>query len=80
MKRLWAGAFAAMVTTLATLTLKAGQPAALATNLLISLRSMQTRRDAIAIMVGVLIMTAIGELVRRFRLKRTANRQVVSGT
>lgn len=79
-KRLWTGALAATVTTLVTLTLKAGQPAALATTLLISLGSMQTRRDAIAIMVGVLIMTAIGEPVRRFRLKRSAIRQVVSGT
>lgn len=34
----------------------------------------------IAIMVGVLIMTAIGEPVRRFRLKRTEIRQVISGT
>ena len=79
-KRLWAGALAASVTTFVTLILKAGQPAALATTLLISLGSMQTRRDAIAIIVGVLIMTAIGEPVRRFGLKRAEIPQVVSGT
>jgi len=33
---------------------------------------MQTRRDAIAIIVGVLLITAIGEPVRRLRLKRLA--------
>ena len=57
--------------------LKAGQPAALATTPLISLGSMQTRRDAIAIVAGVLIITAIGEPVRRFRLKHTELRPAV---
>jgi hypothetical protein len=32
---------------------------------------MQTRCDAIAIVSGILIITAIGEHVRRFRLKHT---------
>ncbi len=70
-ERLWAAAIAATLTTLVTLLVKAGQPAALATTLLVSLGSMQTRRDAIAIVVGVLIMAAIGEPLRRFRLRRT---------
>jgi hypothetical protein len=43
----------------------------LATTLLVSLGAMQTHRDAIAIVVGVLLITAIGEPVRRFRLKHT---------
>ncbi len=76
-KRLWAVAIAAALTTLVSLTLKAGQPAALATTLLVSLGSMQTRRDALAIMAGVLIITAIGEPVRRFRLNHTEIRPVV---
>jgi fructose-specific phosphotransferase system IIC component len=76
-RRLWAVAIAAALTTFITLILKAGQPAALATTLLISLGSMQTRRDAIAIISGVLIITAIGEPVRRFRLKHTEIRPVV---
>jgi HPP family len=75
--RLWAVAIAATLTTLLTLILKAGQPAALATTLLVSLGSMQTRRDAIAIVAGVLIIAAIGEPVRRFRLKHTEIRPVV---
>ena len=76
-ERLWAVAIAATLTTLVTLMLEAGQPAALATTLLISLGSMQTRRDAIAIVAGVLTITAIGEPVRRFRLKHTELRPAV---
>lgn len=75
--RLWAVAIAATLTTLVTLILKAGQPAALATTLLVSLGSMQTRRDAIAIVAGVRIIAAIGEPVRRFRLKHTEIRQAI---
>ncbi len=76
-ERLWAVAIAATLTTLVTLILKAGQPAALATTLLVSLGAMQTRRDAVAIVVGVLIITAIGEPMRRFRCRHTDIRPVV---
>ena len=76
-ERLWAAAIAATLTTFVTLILKAGQPAALATTLLVSLGPMQTRRDAVAIVAGILIITAIGEPVRRFRLKHTEIRSVV---
>jgi HPP family len=75
-ERLWAATVAAMLTTFITLILKAGQPAALATTLLISLGSMQTLWGAIDIIAGVLIITAIGEPVRRFRLKHTEIRTV----
>jgi HPP family len=70
-KRIWAATIAATLTTLITLLLKAGQPAALATTLLVSLGSIETRRDAIAIIAGVLIIAAVGEPVRRFRLRYT---------
>ncbi|MBF6571516.1 MAG: HPP family protein [Candidatus Binataceae bacterium] len=75
--RLWAVAISATLTTFGTLILKAGQPAALATTMLVSLGAMQTRRDAVAIVAGVLIITAVGEPVRRFRLKHTEIRPVV---
>jgi hypothetical protein len=75
--RVWAAAISAAITTLACLVLDAGQPAALATTLLVALGAMQTRRDAAAIVVGVLLIAAIGEPVRRFRLKHTALRRVV---
>src|SRR5215471_15399588 len=71
-QRLWATVISTALTTFACLALKAGQPAALATTLLVSLGAMQTRRDAIAIIVGVLLVTAMGEPVRRLRLKHTA--------
>lgn len=76
-KRLWAVAIAATLTTLVTLLLHAGQPAALATTLLISLGSMQTGRDAMSIIAGVLLIAAIGEPLRRFRLKSTEIQPVV---
>lgn len=72
-QRLWAVTLAAALTTCLCLLLKAGQPAALATTLLISLGAMQTRKSAIAIVIGVLIIAAIGEPVRLIRL-RTQNR------
>ncbi len=75
-ERLWAATVAVTLTTFLTLILKAGQPAAVATTLLISLGSMQTLRGGIDIVVGVLIITAIGEPVRRFRLRYTETRKV----
>jgi HPP family len=75
--RLWAIAISAALTTLVSLVLKAGQPAALATTLLVSLGAMQSQRDAIGIIAGVLLITAIGEPVRRFRLKHTESRRVL---
>lgn len=74
-QRLWATTIAAILTTFLTLILRAGQPAALATTLLVSLGAMQTRRAAIAIVVGVLIITTLGEPIRRFRLKHTEVRK-----
>jgi len=67
--RLWTVAISVALTTFLTLALSASQPAALATTLLLSLGAMQTWRDAVAIVAGVLIITAIGEPLRRFRLK-----------
>lgn len=69
--RMWAATLSAVLTTFTSLLLKARQPAALATTLLVSLGAMQTRRDAVAIVAGVLLIAAIGEPVRKFRLKHT---------
>lgn len=74
-QRLWATTLAATLTTFFTLILRAGQPAALATTLLVSLGAMQSRQAAIAIIAGVLLITAIGEPIRRFRLKHTQLRK-----
>lgn len=67
--RVWAAVLAAVLTTLVTLLLRAGQPAAIATSLLVALGSMQTKRDAVVMIVAVLAITAIGEPVRRVRMK-----------
>jgi HPP family len=66
--RMWAVVIAAIVTTLVNLLIKSGQPAALSTTLLVTLGQMQTRRDALAIVAGVLLIAMIGEPVRRARL------------
>lgn len=63
--RLWAAVLAVVITTAVTLALKASQPAALSTTLLVSLGSMQRGRDALAIMLGVVIVIAVGEPIRR---------------
>jgi hypothetical protein len=77
-KRMWAMALAAALTVLFTLAANAAQPASLATTLLVALGAMQTRRDAIAIALGVLIISAIGEPLRRLRLKQPNRRQTLA--
>lgn len=64
--RIWAAVVAASLTTGAALLVKASQPASLSTTLIVSLGSMQTRRDAAAIVIGVLILAAVGEPFRRY--------------
>jgi len=74
--RLWAAVLSVVITTAATLSLKASQPASLSTTLLVSLGSMQTTRDAAAIAIAVLIIAAVGEPLRRqFALARVAERK-----
>jgi len=73
--RLCASALAAALTTVLTLLLKAGQPAALATTLLITLGAMQTRKGAVAIILGVVLIAAIGEPLRRLRLRTQSRTQ-----
>jgi len=67
--RVWAATVAAMLTVFGTLLARATQPAALSTTLLIALGIMQTVKDGIMIMLAVLLITAIGEPLRRWRAK-----------
>ncbi len=67
-ERLWAAVIAAFLTTIVNLLLRSGQPAALATTLLVSLGAMQTAGAALWIVVGVVILAVVGEPVRRIRL------------
>ncbi len=67
--RVWAAVIAALITVFFTLLVKATQPAALSTTLLVSLGIMQTSWEAAMIMAGVVLITAVGEPMRRMRLK-----------
>ncbi len=66
--RVWACVIAVTLTALFTLLLKAGQPAAYSTTLLIAIGSMQRPSDAWAIALAVLILGFVGEPIRRLRL------------
>lgn len=68
--RIGSAAIAALFTVIGTLLLKASQPAALSTTLLIALGTMQKPIDAGIIMAAVLLMTVLGEPVRLLRLKQ----------
>lgn len=73
--RVWAVVIGAVLTTLGTLLLRARQPAATATALLVALGSMQTKHDALVMVIAVLVITAIGEPVRRVRMKLVEERK-----
>lgn len=68
--RVWAGTLASMLTVFGTLLIRATQPAALSTSLLVSLGIMQTTKDAVIIVAAVVLMVLIGEPVRRLRKAR----------
>lgn len=69
--RVEAAVLATALTVFFTLLLRATQPAALSTTLLISLGTLQQWRDIAVIMAAVLLMTLVGEPIRRWR-----NRQI----
>lgn len=68
-RRIAAVVLASAGTVVVTLLMKATQPAALSTTLLISLGLMQKWQDGIVIMGGVLLMLLFGEPVRLWRLR-----------
>ncbi|MES2221584.1 MAG: HPP family protein [Acidobacteriota bacterium] len=72
LERVWAATIAVLLTVLGTLLARAAQPAALSTTLLISLGIMQTARDGIIIMLSVILLTAVGEPLRRWRIKNVS--------
>ena len=61
---------AGFLTVGGTLALKATQPAALSTTLLVALGTMQTWVAVLSIMVSVGLMAAIGEPLRRIRIRQ----------
>jgi len=71
-RRVWAAVIAAALTTLVTLLLRAAQPASIATSLLVAVGSMQSKHDAVVIVIAVLMIAAVGEPLRRVRMKLMA--------
>ena len=68
--RMWAMVMAAVITTLVTLAIAASQPASLSTTLLVAIGSMQTQKDAIIIVLAVVLIAILGEPIRHARLLR----------
>lgn len=75
LSRVAAAVISAALTVLLTMALRATQPAALSTTLLISLGILERWRDAGIIMAAVLLMTIVGEPVRRWRVKQIPNEE-----
>jgi CBS domain-containing membrane protein len=73
--RMTASVIAATLTTFVNLILDSGQPAALSTALLVTLGAYDTPMGALWLAVGVVILGAIGEPVRRMRLLARQKRQ-----
>ncbi len=67
--RVLSAVLAGFLTVVGTLLLKATQPAAVSTTLLIALGTMQTWHAVLSIACGVALIAAIGEPIRRSRLK-----------
>jgi hypothetical protein len=65
--RVWAAMLASLFTVFFTLILKATQPAALSTTLLVALGVMQTLKDGALIMAAVVLITVIGLPVKKWR-------------
>lgn len=66
--RVLAVVVATALTVFVTMLLRASQPAAISTSMLITMGIMSAPRDAIVIMAGVILMIAVGEPLRRIRL------------
>lgn len=69
--RVWAGALACVFTVIGTQLARATQPAALSTALLVSLGIMQTWVQGGVIVGAAVLITCIGEPIRRVRVKHS---------
>jgi hypothetical protein len=78
--RIGAAVTAAALTVLFTLLLKASQPAAVSTSLLIALGVLQQWQDGFVIMGAVALMLACGEPLRAWRMRDRARASELSTT
>lgn len=67
--RIWASVVATVLTVVLTILLKARQPAALSTTLLVATGAMQRPIDGPIIMAGILLVDLLGEPLRRLRVR-----------
>jgi CBS domain-containing membrane protein len=67
--RIWAVMLAAVLTVFFTLLIRAAQPAAVATALLIAIGAMQSKSDGLMILAAVVLTMAAGEPLRRWRAR-----------
>ncbi len=70
MDRVAAATIAALLTVLGTLLARATQPAALSTTLVIATGTMQRPEDGFIIMAAIVLITVVGEPLRRWRLRQ----------
>ena len=68
-RRIAAAVFAATLTVFLTLLARAMQPAAVSTTLLLALGSRVPVHDAALVFAGILLLTLVGEPLRRWRLR-----------
>lgn len=73
--RVGAAAIAALLTVLGTLLLRATQPAALSTTLVIALGAMQQWKDGLLIMASIGLIVLLGEPLRRWRHQRKGQQE-----
>lgn len=69
LSRIFASVLACVVTAFGNLLLRASQPAAFSTVLLVTLGSYQSPRDALTIVLAVFFLTVLGEPLRRKSLQ-----------
>lgn len=67
--RIFASVLGCVLTAFINLLLRASQPAAFSTTLLVTLGSYESARDAFTIVLAVLVLTILGEPLRRKSLK-----------
>ncbi len=70
--RVWAAVLAVVVTVFGTLLVRATQPAAISTSLLVSLGTMQRGRDVFFILGSVVLMVVAARPLRRLRVAEDA--------
>lgn len=70
-QRVWAGVIGVALTVLVNTLVRAQQPAACSTSLLVSLGTFQTLRISLTVVGAVILLAILGEPLRRLRIRTT---------